>query len=59
MPRQQQNLRWIDNPERRIGRTQMLRAMLASMKEHDPLYDAYVRQIEAPRPAAVTRNTHD
>ncbi len=41
MTRNPSNERWRTNPERRVGRQQMLRAMLAGMNEADPLYREY------------------
>ena len=39
------NERWINNPERRIGQQQMLRAILTGMSEDDPLYSEYRAQL--------------
>lgn len=40
------NDRWLNNPERRVGEQQMLRAMLAGMSETDPRYEAYLAMLE-------------
>ena len=42
------NDRWLNNPERRVGREQLLRATLAGLQETDPLYDAYRTLLESP-----------
>lgn len=42
------NERWLNNPERRVGREQMLRAKLAGMHEADPRYREYRAMLEAP-----------
>ena len=39
MPRTIHNERWINNPERRVGERQLLRARLAGLSETDPLYN--------------------
>lgn len=58
MTQQFQNKRWIDNPERRVGQQQLLRATLASMSESDPLYREYRAMLEERQPAPRSRNTH-
>lgn len=47
MTRNLRNERWLSNPERRVGREQMLRAMLAGMNEADPLYREYRAMLDA------------
>jgi len=50
------NERWINNPERRIGQQQRLRAILTGMNEDDPLYTEYRAQLESGQ--AGTRARH-
>jgi hypothetical protein len=52
MPQHEQKLpgtsdRWQNNPHRRVGHTQLLRAMLATLTENDPLYGVYRAQLDA------------
>lgn len=56
MTRQTQNERWINNPERRVGPRQMLRAVLAGMSETDPLYHEYRERLESRQSANRARN---
>ena len=45
MTQTEQNDRWINNPERRVGQAQLLRARLAGMDALDPRYDEYRAQL--------------
>jgi len=45
MTQNDQNDRWINNPERRVGQAQLLRARLAGMDTLDPRYDEYSAQL--------------
>ena len=47
------NDRWINNPERRVGQAQLLRARLAGMDERDPRYDEYSEQLAMTRTRPV------
>jgi hypothetical protein len=42
-----QNERWLNYPERRVGRAQLLRAKLAAMNENDPRYREIRSRLEA------------
>ncbi|MFW2403891.1 MAG: hypothetical protein ACN4GT_03920 [Gammaproteobacteria bacterium] len=48
MPQTIHNDRWLNNPERRVGRQQLLRAKLASLSEKDPQYGECLAMLEAP-----------
>lgn len=37
---------WLNNPERRVGRLQLLRAMAAAVGTDDPTYRAYKEQLD-------------
>jgi hypothetical protein len=45
MTHSERNDRWINNPERRVGQTQLLRARLAGMDQLDPLYQEYSERL--------------
>jgi len=47
MPHTMHNDRWLNNPERRVGREQLLRAKLASLSESDPQYQECRAMLEA------------
>ncbi len=40
---------WLNNPERRVGRLQLLRAMAAAVGANNPTYLAYKEQLENQR----------
>ena len=41
--------RWLNNPERRVGRLQRLRTMAAAVGTSDLRYSEYKEQLEAER----------
>lgn len=47
MPQTIHNERWLNNPERRVGQQQLLRAKLASLSETDPQYGECRAMLEA------------
>jgi len=51
------NERWLNNPERRIGQQQMLRAILTGMSADDPLYHEYRAQLDSRHPGTRSRST--
>lgn len=47
MTQQVQNHRWLNNPERRVGQQQLLRAILAGIGENDPRYRELRARLDA------------
>ena len=58
MPQEIRNERWLNNPERRVGREQLLRARLAGLKETDPQYRECRAILEAPEGDSRQRGHH-
>jgi hypothetical protein len=47
MNEQNANQRWLNNPERRVGRIQRLRTMAAAVGTSDSRYHDYKKQLES------------
>ena len=49
--------RWLNNPERRVGREQRLRTMAAAVGTSDSRYHEYKKQLEAERGRVTRKST--
>jgi len=50
--------RWLNYPERRVGRQQLMRAMAAGTRESDPRYRECGAQLDNARSGAKPRGEH-